>query len=568
MPARRRAASSGCARGSRTPTPSIFGHSHIPLHERAADGFQIFNPGSPTERRRAPHHTMGIAHVGARALRVRARSSSTDRLQAADGPLDLLRRHRRLDPDRPPRPARAARAPRRRPDPVRLRRGDPAPARQLGRADRPDRDLPHPLPRRPLARPAGDAQDVRPARPRPAAGDPRAAAGCATLLALGAAAGRPGRASSSTWSSSSPATCSSATATGSRRCRSPIAARRSATCCSRTSGRACSTRRRRGALGARRRGRSSGACSAARRSAASRPSRCSGPPRPGRKLVISGDTAPCEALRIAAHRADVLVHEATFAEEERERAAETGHSTAEPGGDDRARGGGARCWRSPTSRRATRSGVLRDEARAVFPRHGAARATSTRSRSRSPSGASRSSCAGMRRPAEAAGGRRQAEAPDRRPTPRPRRPRATRARSGCAASALGPEHATELAALLLRPARLPRRCARRPSRRPSAEVRASLADKRAPLGAPRLRPVAAARPRHRRAGRPRRPAVHRRDRRLDEVEAAWAIVPERWGEGLATELALRLGATSAFDTLELARDRSPSRCPTTSPPGG
>jgi uncharacterized protein len=41
----------------------VFGHSHIPLHERAADGFQIFNPGSPTERRRAPEHTMGIATV-------------------------------------------------------------------------------------------------------------------------------------------------------------------------------------------------------------------------------------------------------------------------------------------------------------------------------------------------------------------------------------------------------------------------------------------------------------------------------------------------------------------------
>jgi putative phosphoesterase len=41
----------------------IFGHSHIPLHETGADGFQIFNPGSPTERRRAPHHTMGIATV-------------------------------------------------------------------------------------------------------------------------------------------------------------------------------------------------------------------------------------------------------------------------------------------------------------------------------------------------------------------------------------------------------------------------------------------------------------------------------------------------------------------------
>jgi predicted phosphodiesterase len=41
----------------------IFGHSHIPLHERDADGFQIFNPGSPTERRRAPRHTMGIARI-------------------------------------------------------------------------------------------------------------------------------------------------------------------------------------------------------------------------------------------------------------------------------------------------------------------------------------------------------------------------------------------------------------------------------------------------------------------------------------------------------------------------
>jgi hypothetical protein len=41
----------------------IFGHSHMPLHERADDGFQIFNPGSPTERRRAPARTMGIARA-------------------------------------------------------------------------------------------------------------------------------------------------------------------------------------------------------------------------------------------------------------------------------------------------------------------------------------------------------------------------------------------------------------------------------------------------------------------------------------------------------------------------
>ena len=41
----------------------VFGHSHLPLHETHPDGFQIFNPGSPTERRRAPAHTMGIARV-------------------------------------------------------------------------------------------------------------------------------------------------------------------------------------------------------------------------------------------------------------------------------------------------------------------------------------------------------------------------------------------------------------------------------------------------------------------------------------------------------------------------
>jgi len=41
----------------------IFGHSHLPLHEQSDDGFQIFNPGSPTERRSAPGHTMGIATV-------------------------------------------------------------------------------------------------------------------------------------------------------------------------------------------------------------------------------------------------------------------------------------------------------------------------------------------------------------------------------------------------------------------------------------------------------------------------------------------------------------------------
>jgi ribonuclease Z len=58
------------------------------------------------------------------------------------------------------------------------------------------------------------------------------------------------------------------------------------------------------------------------------PEQVMGPSREGRKVVISGDTVPCEAIAVAAHEADLLVHEATFAEEELERAQQTGHSTA------------------------------------------------------------------------------------------------------------------------------------------------------------------------------------------------------------------------------------------------
>jgi ribonuclease Z len=58
------------------------------------------------------------------------------------------------------------------------------------------------------------------------------------------------------------------------------------------------------------------------------PDRVLGPARPGRKVVISGDGGPAESVIEAARNADVLVHEATFCEDERERARETQHSTA------------------------------------------------------------------------------------------------------------------------------------------------------------------------------------------------------------------------------------------------
>ena len=59
-----------------------------------------------------------------------------------------------------------------------------------------------------------------------------------------------------------------------------------------------------------------------------RPEQVLGDPRPGRKVVITGDTAPCEMTRVAAHAAQLLIHDGTFALEESARAADTGHSTA------------------------------------------------------------------------------------------------------------------------------------------------------------------------------------------------------------------------------------------------
>jgi len=58
-----------------------------------------------------------------------------------------------------------------------------------------------------------------------------------------------------------------------------------------------------------------------------RPDQVMGEPRRGRKVVLTGDTAPCEMTRLVAWEADLLVHEATFMEEDADRAAETRHST-------------------------------------------------------------------------------------------------------------------------------------------------------------------------------------------------------------------------------------------------
>jgi ribonuclease Z len=95
------------------------------------------------------------------------------------------------------------------------------------------------------------------------------------------------------------------------------------------------------------------------------PEQVLGPPRPGRKVVISGDTGPSESLRIAAHHADLLIHEATFAEEERDRAFETGHSTAAQAAEA-AREAEVRLLALNHFTTRYPTGLLRDEARAVF----------------------------------------------------------------------------------------------------------------------------------------------------------------------------------------------------------
>jgi ribonuclease Z len=59
-----------------------------------------------------------------------------------------------------------------------------------------------------------------------------------------------------------------------------------------------------------------------------RPEQVVGPTRHGRRIVYSGDTSPVQTVEVYAHEADVLVHEATFLEDDRARARETGHSTA------------------------------------------------------------------------------------------------------------------------------------------------------------------------------------------------------------------------------------------------
>jgi ribonuclease Z len=104
------------------------------------------------------------------------------------------------------------------------------------------------------------------------------------------------------------------------------------------------------------------------------PSALVGEPRPGRRVVVTGDTRPCEATVEASADADLLVHEATFADEEAARAAETGHSTAREAAIVARRAGVQRLVLTHISARYSGDvSVLEREAREEFSRTSVAR---------------------------------------------------------------------------------------------------------------------------------------------------------------------------------------------------
>ncbi|MFQ5705098.1 MAG: ribonuclease Z [Gemmatimonadales bacterium] len=97
------------------------------------------------------------------------------------------------------------------------------------------------------------------------------------------------------------------------------------------------------------------------------PAELVGPKRPGRLVVLTGDTAPCGAVVAAATGADLLVHDATFGEEEKDRARETSHSTAVQAAQVALAARVKRLILTHLSARySTSAKLLADEARAVF----------------------------------------------------------------------------------------------------------------------------------------------------------------------------------------------------------
>ena len=98
------------------------------------------------------------------------------------------------------------------------------------------------------------------------------------------------------------------------------------------------------------------------------PAAVTGAPRRGLKFVFSGDTAPCDALQTAANDADLLICEATYAEnDQREAAAEYGHMTFAAAGETAARAGVRRLWLAHFSQSIADPDARLENAAAFFP---------------------------------------------------------------------------------------------------------------------------------------------------------------------------------------------------------
>lgn len=98
------------------------------------------------------------------------------------------------------------------------------------------------------------------------------------------------------------------------------------------------------------------------------PAELVGPSRPGRRIVLTGDSRPSEGTVTAATGADLLIHEATFADEEAPRALETGHSTAREAAQVAAKANVKKLILTHVSARYSRdTSDLEREAREIFP---------------------------------------------------------------------------------------------------------------------------------------------------------------------------------------------------------
>jgi len=98
-----------------------------------------------------------------------------------------------------------------------------------------------------------------------------------------------------------------------------------------------------------------------------RPEEVLGPPRPGRKIVYTGDTRPSKNLVKFAENADLLIHDATFDDELRERACEDGHSTPTQAAETAKKAGAKWLVLTHVSARYKDPSLLLEQAKKIFP---------------------------------------------------------------------------------------------------------------------------------------------------------------------------------------------------------